>query len=373
MLGRVSGRPARTYSIGFDAQGYDEMSYARIAARHFGCEHHEYYVTPEDLLDGIPRIAAAFDQPFGNSSALPAWCCARLAAGDGVARMLAGDGGDELFGGNTRYAKQRVFEAYRHVPAGLRRGMLEPLLGAHERPLARLPLLRKVASYIEQANTPMPARMEMYNLIERIGPATVLEAGLLAEVDPLLPRRMQRDEYETSTAASVVDRMLQYDWKFTLADNDLPKVIVSAGVAGLGVAFPFLDDALVDFSLRLAPELKVRGLKLRWFFKHALRDFLPREILTKTKHGFGLPFGPWLGRHAGLREFTADSLAGLADRGIVRRAFVDDLLQRLVPEHPGYYGEMAWILMMLEQWWRVPRTATTPPVTAPRPAHVGDD
>jgi asparagine synthase (glutamine-hydrolysing) len=79
MIKHASGRQVATYSIGFDAQGYDEMEYARLAAKHFNTEHHEYYVTPDDLMRGIPGMAAHFDQPFGNSSALPAYYCAKMA------------------------------------------------------------------------------------------------------------------------------------------------------------------------------------------------------------------------------------------------------------------------------------------------------
>jgi asparagine synthase (glutamine-hydrolysing) len=116
MLGQVLDAPARTYSIGFDAPGYDEMEYARLVARHFGTEHHEYYVTAEDVVAGVPRVAAHFDQPFANASAVPAYYCARMAREDGIERLLAGDGGDELFGGNYRYAKQQMFAWYGRVP-----------------------------------------------------------------------------------------------------------------------------------------------------------------------------------------------------------------------------------------------------------------
>ncbi len=108
LLGRITGRPPRAYSIGFDAEGYDEMAFARIAARAYGAEHHERYVTPADIVAGIPIVAAAYDQPFGNSSALPAYYCALAAREDGIERILAGDGGDELFGGNARYARQKL-------------------------------------------------------------------------------------------------------------------------------------------------------------------------------------------------------------------------------------------------------------------------
>ena len=128
MLREVTGEPPRTYSIGFAQAGYDEMAYARIAARHFAAVHHEHYVTPKDLAEGMPKVAAYYDQPFGNSSAVPAFYCAAMARADGVERLLAGDGGDELFGGNARYAKQRLFEAYSALPQALRSGLLEPLL-----------------------------------------------------------------------------------------------------------------------------------------------------------------------------------------------------------------------------------------------------
>jgi asparagine synthase (glutamine-hydrolysing) len=120
MLARLGSKPAKTFSIGFDVAGYDEMSYARIAARHFQCEHHEYYVTPDDVVDALPRIAASYDQPFGNASAVPTYYCARLAREHGVTRLLAGDGGDELFGGNERYAKQHLYSLYSDLPAFLR-------------------------------------------------------------------------------------------------------------------------------------------------------------------------------------------------------------------------------------------------------------
>src|SRR5262249_38323991 len=125
-----------------------------------------------------------------------------------------------------------------------------------------------------------------------------------------------------------------------------------AHLAGVSVGFPMLSDELLDFSLRLAPPLKVRGLRLRWFFKEALRDLLPQEIIHKKKHGFGLPFGPWLVKHKSLFEFAAEGARALADRGIVRADFIDQLLGIRLHEHPGYYGEMVWIIVMLEHWLR---------------------
>jgi asparagine synthase (glutamine-hydrolysing) len=348
MIGEAAGRAASTYSIGFEAEGYDEMQFARIAARRFGTDHHEYYVTPDDLVAAIPQVAAHYDQPFGNSSVLPAYYCAKMARDDGVTRLLAGDGGDELFGGNSRYAKQRLFGFYDQVPAPLRGGLLEPLL--MHTPLGALPLARKARSYVEQARVPLPDRMQMYNLLQRLGTAEVFEPGFLAQVDPQDPLRQQQAVWRQVTDASALNRMLAYDWRYTLAEADLPKVRGSTSLAGVDVAFPFLDSALVDFSLTLPDSYKLKGQKLRWFFKEALRGFLPDEIITKKKQGFGLPFGVWTNRHDALRRFASDALASLAARRIVRRDFITALVKDHLPAHPGYYGEMVWILMMLEHW-----------------------
>ena len=351
LLGQIQGHPARTYSIGFQQEGYDELAYARIAARHFRTIQHEYYVTPADVLSTIPSVAAIYDQPFGNASAVPTFHCARMARADGVTRMLAGDGGDELYGGNARYAKQSQFALYDRIPAWLRRSVFEPTMRAL--PEARGPtLLRKARSYIAQASVPLPARYESYNLLERIGPEIVFEPAFLASIDRDEPHAMVARSYNDAHAGHWLNRLLAVDLKFTLADNDLPKVTRMCELAGIDIAFPLLHDAVIEFSARLPPDQKLRGTKLRYFFKEALRDFLPPEILSKEKHGFGLPVGPWLHGYGPLKAYARDALNNLKTRGIVRSEFLDDLFERYLPQHPGYYGTMVWVLMMLELWFQ---------------------
>jgi len=251
---------------------------------------------------------------------------------------------------NARYAKQRIFGWYGGVPTTLQRHLVEPLL--LRTPLQRAPLFRKAASYVEQARVPIPDRLEMYNLLCRVGPAQVLTDTYLEQVDALAPGRHQNDTWRAANTDSALNRTLAFDWRYTLAETDLPKVTGTTALAGLEVGFPLLDQALLEFSMKLAPDYKLKGLQLRWFFKEALRGFLPDDIITKKKHGFGLPFGVWATRHAGLMRLAQDSLDGLVSRGIVRGDFVHTLLRQHLPAHPGYYGEMVWILMMLEQWLR---------------------
>jgi asparagine synthase (glutamine-hydrolysing) len=349
MLTGLRGEPADAYSIGFQAQGYDEMAYAKIAERHFGLRHHSYYLTPDDIIRAIPKIAANYDQPFGNSSVLPAYFCALRAREDGFTRMLAGDGGDELFAGNSRYATQRAFQLYHGLPHGLRTRVLEPL--ATESALfRRVPGFRQLGGYVRHSRLPMPDRLEHFQLLHQLGEQLIFDDDFRSGTDSGRPPRQQRATWEGVQANSLINRMLAYDWKFTLADSDLPKVRGATQLAGVTVGYPFLSRELVDFSLNLPPNWKLKGFRLRWFFKRALRDFLPRQIIRKRKHGFGLPFGHWVLQHPPLYRFVEESLAAIAQRGIVRPEFTRDLMGTRLAEAPGYYGEMAWILMMLEQW-----------------------
>ena len=347
MLARHGSGPARTFSIGFDVAGYDEMVYARIAAKHFGCEHHEYYVTPADVVDAAPKIAAWYDQPFGNASAIPTYYCARFAAEAGITRILAGDGGDELFGGNERYGKQYLLGLYQHVPSVLRRGLIEPTLGPWTQ---HVPLLRKLASYVKQASPPMPDRYATYNLLMYLGFANVFTPEFLASVDTGHPHRLLLDAHAPYADASLINQMQGIDLRFTLWDGDLPKVTRMCELAGVDVTFPLLDDRVVEFSAKLASDLKLRRTTLRWFFKHALKDFLPPAVITKQKHGFGLPVGAWLTGHEPLRQLAIDGIALLRERHIVQPRFIDELLSQRLREHAAYFGTMVWLLMMLGLW-----------------------
>jgi asparagine synthase (glutamine-hydrolysing) len=346
VLSEVGGKPAETFSIGFEAEGFDEMEYARIAVKQFGTNPHEYYVTPDDVVAAIPLIAAAYDEPFGNASAVPTYFCALKAKEAGIDAMLAGDGGDEIFGGNTRYASQKVFEAYGCVPAMLRHSLIEPLATR----LPGVPPLSKIASYVRQARVPLPDRLETYNFLHTVALETIFTPQFLSAVDPELPLTTMREVYARTDSDSTLNRMLHLDWKQTLADNDLRKVNRMCELAGVEVRYPLLDERLVSFAAQLPTHYKVKGLKLRWFFKEALSDFLPHEIIHKSKHGFGLPFGLWMQRHAPLHDLAHESLRAFRARNIVRPEYLDELSRLYQAGHASYYGVMIWVIMMLEQW-----------------------
>jgi asparagine synthase (glutamine-hydrolysing) len=349
MMRHVLGRPAPTFSIGFGVVGYDELNYARIANSHFGCIGHEYVVAPDDVLSALPVIAAAYDEPFGNSSAVPVLHCARLAKQHGMHHLLAGDGGDELFAGNDRYAKQKVFELYGSVPTALREQVFSRLVSFID-PNTRIAPLRNLRSYVEQASIPLPERLETWNYAYREGIGQMLSPAFAASIDVEAPMRHMREVFNRPEAEDVLDRELAYDWHFTLADSDLPKVSTMCELAGIAVSYPMLDHRLVDLCLKIPANMKLRGLSLRSFYRRAMRDFLPKAILDKKKHGFGLPFGIWLKANPTLAEMIYSNLSDLKNRQIFQSGFIDELIDQQRAGHHAYYGFFLWDLAILEQW-----------------------
>ena len=249
----------------------------------------------------------------------------------------------------TRATSDSRFSKATRRAAWLRRGIVEPVL---LRPdvTARIPLVRKARSYVEQANVDMPARMHTYNLLDRIGREKVFDAAFLAAVEANEPVERQDRFYSTCSDSDLVNRMLYFDWKHTLSDNDLPKVTGACDLADVAVGFPILDDNLVEFANGLPPHFKVRHLKLRYFFKDALSDFLPREIIVKKKHGFGMPFGNWMVAQAQVaRDGDRQSrIAARSRRSSGARSSTN--CWNRVAKHAGFYGELVWVMMMLEQW-----------------------
>ena len=344
---------AKTFTIGFSHDQYDEVQYAEVAARHFGSEHHNYYLTPEDVAAALTMVARAFDEPFGNSSVVPAYYCAKLASEQGVKLMLAGDGGDEIFAGNSRYVDQQILGLYSQIPSGMRTYLIEPIVMGLPG-LDHWTIGGKARRYIRRARLAMPERMETGNFYGSAVLSEVFTAEALSAIDPDDPLANLREAYKRTRSGSMLHRMLHLDLKITLADNDLRKVTGACHMAGVEVAYPFLDDDVVEFSAEVPASLLIRGMNRRWFFKHAIRDFLPKETLAKKKHGFGMPYMEWPRENRRLREIAVDCADGLKGRGYLR----PDFLQTMVEDESGTYDALVWDIMMLELWFRERAAAT---------------
>jgi asparagine synthase (glutamine-hydrolysing) len=349
LMTKIAGERIKTFSVGFAEEGYNEIEYARIAAVRYNADAHEYFVNPNEALTALPLIAAQFDEPFGNSSAIPTYFCLRMAKEAGVKLMFAGDGGDELFGGNERYLAEKRFLPFDILPVGMQAGA-----GRLAAFLPRAYPLGKIRRYIERASEPNPKRFFHYQtfLSEHADAFFTEHFKNRVEQDFLLQRPDRH--YQKVSAAAPLNRLLYMDLKMCIADNDLFKVNQTAAASGVDVCYPYLERNLAELTGRIPAGFKVKGLQKRYIFKRAFEMLLPEAILRKKKHGFGLPIARWLRAHKGFREL-ARSL--LVDRSswlgeIFRSDSLEDLLRRHDQEKSDFYSTFVWNAMMLELWQR---------------------
>jgi asparagine synthase (glutamine-hydrolysing) len=350
LLARERNRPIRAFSIGFSEERFNELDYARIAAAQFKTPHSITVLRPEDAIVDIDKLVAAYDEPFGNSSVVPTYACLKAAKQQGIQLMLAGDGGDELFGGNQRYQPDRIYNFYHSIPRSIRRSLIEPIA-------ERVPAwgsLSKVPRYVARLAKENPDHYFQWLLLQQFCPSEILGDGIQMTNGHRDLLSIPRQHYRNAPAHSELNRLLYIDIKMTLGDNDLPKVDRAAETAGINVRFPFLDPPLADFSGRLPVHWKVRGKEKRYLFKKATSGLLPPAILKKKKHGFGLPIGLWLKDHPLWRTLAQDVLLDPASyqRGFYQRSFVEKLFRMMDADTSTYYGDMLWLFLMVELWYR---------------------
>jgi asparagine synthase (glutamine-hydrolysing) len=353
MLTRLLEHPVKSFSIGFEEQRFNEISYARIAAKAFNAEHYERFVSPPDVCDAIPVLLDAFDEPFANASAIPTYFCSRLAREQGVDVLYAGDGGDELFAGNERYRMQRLFDYYYNIPVVLRELLVKPLTFAFADIFKESPFSRG-KNYIRRASIPYPDRLTSYEFFNIIPSAHFFSDDFLQTAGHYDPYGAVRSYYYQAPAREELDRQLYIDLKLAITDNDLPKVSRMAEKAGVSVRFPFLDHHFAEFAAAVPAQAKMPGLALRSFFKKAYSDLLPPKIRAKKKHGFGLPIPVWLKTHSQLNEMMHELLLSSrsVQRGYFRKKALEQLIERHVYDSTSFYGTILWNLMVLELWQR---------------------
>jgi asparagine synthase (glutamine-hydrolysing) len=343
-------KPVKSFSIAFEESGFSEIDFARIAATAFQTSHHEKFLVPQDACDVIDRVIAYYDEPFANSSAVGSYYCAALAREHGVDTLLAGDGGDELFGGNDRYASDRRFAMYGKLPNWLRRGVIEPTTNCLPDDQSLLALPRR---YVRRAKLSNPLRILSYGFFLSTPPRDIFETGFLEQVGLKNWLSIPEAHYSRAKASSELNRILYLDVKMTLGDNDLPKVSGTAEMAGVRVRYPLLDDELATFSGRIPSFLKLRGFQKRYIFKQAMKGILPEKILYKKKHGFGVPVAQWLIQDVRMKELMNDMLhePRTRQRGYFQAGFYERLMA-LHHQQPNFYGEIVWYLLALELWHR---------------------
>jgi asparagine synthase (glutamine-hydrolysing) len=344
LMSRATNAPVKTFSIGFREDSFDELKYARLAARHFETDHRELIVTPE-VCGLVDELIRHFDEPFADQSSIPTYLVAKLAR-EHVKVALSGDGGDELFGGYTRYAVEERRSGFARLPRVLRKGVMEPLSrrlphGARGRNFIHNVALDPIDRYIDNVsifNEPSKAWLytsDFRRALSGAGKAT-------GHFEAIAARGAGSDPLET---------LLYLDSKTYLPGDILTKVDRMSMAVSLEARVPLLDHKLVEFAARIPGHLKMRGGESKYIFKQAVRGLVPDEILNRPKQGFGVPITEWINKE--LRERIRDTFAdaGTRQRGLVDYSYVDVLLT----EHERGrrdHSPALWSLFILELWHR---------------------
>ena len=356
LMAAASDRPVKTFSIGFDEPEWDELDAARTVARHFGTDHHEFVVRP-DALAIADRLVQHFDEPFGDSSAIPTWYVSEMARRH-VTVVLSGDGGDELFGGYDRYLPHpavAMFDRLAVPGARAAAGWLGHRLprGATGRRFLQHVAERPVERYIDAVSFfSAEDRRALLALDVRSPSHGTPESRLAAQ-------------FAGTAHLPFGSRMMRADLVTYLPEDVLTKVDRMSMAHSIESRVPLLDHRLAEYALRLPLHLKIRQGARKHLLKQVAGRLLPAEILNRPKQGFGVPLAVWCrGR---LREAFTDVLrsASVRQRGYFEPAEVDRLLQEHLTGRRNHDLRL-WQLYMFELWHR--HYADGAPAAAPERA-----
>jgi asparagine synthase (glutamine-hydrolysing) len=344
LMAERSTRPVRTFSIGCaDDPTYDETGYARIVARHFGTEHTELIVEP-DAIALLDRLVTAYDEPFGDSSAIPTHLVSALTR-ERVAVALTGDGGDELFAGYLRFYGAVLAERMPRWAialgdaAGRRLGT-----NGHFRSLAC-----RLARFFRAAALPLDERMLRWIGFFADELDVLLRPELAAALERAWLTQSFRAPLEHARHYSPLARVLYLNFHTYLLDDLLPKADRCSMAHGLELRAPFLDTHVMQLAASLPDRFKLHRGQTKLVLRHAFRDLLPPAILRRGKMGFGIPIGRWF--RTRWRPVLEERL--LSDDARVWRWLRPAPVRRLVGEHldgRADHSHQLWALLTLEMF-----------------------
>jgi asparagine synthase (glutamine-hydrolysing) len=357
-----SPSPVRTFSIGFHESDYDEADHARAVARHLGTEHTELYLAPGEALAVIPLLSDIYDEPFADSSQIPTFLVSRLARRR-VTVSLSGDGGDELFGGYTRYLMcEDLWRRVGWIRRSVRELLATGLRGVNAARWSRA--IRVVDPILPRSlRTTLPGD-KLHKLAEILGveSADDMYESLISHwkrVDHVVmgaaePPRRFAIATQTMGLRGLTDRMMYWDFVTYLADDILVKLDRASMAVGLEARVPFLDHRVIEFAWGLPPEMKLRDGGGKWLLRQVLDRYVPRQLIERPKSGFGIPIGSWL--RGPLRSWAEDLLAEkrLAAQGLLR----PEPIRTKWAEHLGGARDWhypLWNVLMFQAWlarWR---------------------
>lgn len=352
-----SETPIRSFSIGFHEQGYNEATHAAAVATHLGTNHTELYVTPQEVQAIIPDLPVIYDEPFADSSQLPTWIVSHMTR-QHVTVALSGDGGDELFGGYTRYfMAQKISKMLFQQPAILRKleshllkalpdkywDHIGKLIPTSKRPSHFGDKIRKLSKILAGSENEYYLRL----ISQWDNPNQLAKHG--SEIETIL-----HDPALIDKIPNLINRLQYLDTLTYLPDDILTKVDRASMAVSLEARVPLLDHRVVEFAWKLPQDMKIRQGEGKWILKQLLSKYVPQQLIDRPKMGFGIPVGDWI--TGSLRDWAEDLLSeqalkkhDLVDVGIVRSHWQDHLSGK------HNYQYQLWNILMLQSWanhWR---------------------
>jgi asparagine synthase (glutamine-hydrolysing) len=335
-----SGERLSTFTVGFEEASFDELAEARKVSARYGTDHHELLLR-SDAASVLPELAAAFDEPVGDSSALASYLVSKLAS-EHVKVVLSGEGGDELFGGYYTYFADLL--AARIGPAA---GLLRPLVDAFPASERRGSFAYGAKRFARFAHLPALERhCGWKEILSADARAELLRPGLRAAYDPL---GFARARFAETAGSEELARLQDVDLGGYLVDDLLVKTDRASMAHSLEARVPYLDEAIVRFSLALPTHLKVRGWAKKRLLRHAVAPLLPRSVVSARKRGFSIPAAAWL--RGPLLPFARDALSpeNVRRQGFFEPPVVSKLLEAHVAGHDDL-SRALWGLLMFTLW-----------------------
>jgi asparagine synthase (glutamine-hydrolysing) len=345
MMSQILETPVKTFSIGFNEDSFSELKFARMAAEHFGTEHHEFVVTP-DLVGIIDDLVWHFDEPFADSSALPTYMVSKMAR-EYVTVALSGDGGDEVFAGYTRYVNDKKRRGFEKLPKAIRQNVLQKIS-------EKLPSGTFGKNYLYNTSLDAVDRyIDSVSHFNKLRRKSLYSNEFLAKLgnDFGAAEAVFEQLASSVSTGNEVDNLLYLDSKTYLPSDILTKVDRMSMATSLEARVPLLDHKLIEFVTQIPSELKLKGLETKYIFKKAMEGIVPKEILYREKQGFGVPINEWI--NSQLKERMLETLGD--KRTLERGYFEPKYIQSLLDEHAKGrrdHSHSLWLLLMLELWHR---------------------
>jgi asparagine synthase (glutamine-hydrolysing) len=341
MMSQLMDKPVKTFAVGFEEEDFSEIDQARLAAKYFKTDHHEFIIKPE-IIGILPKLIWHYNEPFADPSALPTYYLAYQAS-KYVTVALNGDGGDENFAGYRRYKANKIALYLDAFPF-----FMKVLAGKMTRFSTG-----KVLRFFQALNeAPAKRNIRWHSLFDNTTKTRLYSEEMNKKLSSLDAYHYMLDEFDRAYTDDFLDKVLYTDINTYLPGDLLVKMDVATMANSLEARSPFLDCELMEFSARIPSQLKLKGLRSKYILKRALAGLLPGEILKRGKMGFGAPVGKWL-RHQ-LKGYLQEVL--LAQKSLGRGYFKPLAVRQLVGEHisgRGEHGYRLWALLNLELWHRM--------------------